>query len=88
VITRRAFYAGALGVLACGRDRTAELTHARTLFSRVCVQLLGRSLGSPHCEERGCLMRDIRGKVAPLDAPPDFGDATRALLAREGLRAR
>jgi hypothetical protein len=28
VITRRAFSAGALGALACGRDRTAELTIA------------------------------------------------------------
>ena len=62
--------------------------HARTMFSRVCVHELGHTLGSPHCEEPGCLMQDMHGKVAVLSSSSDFCAATRTILAREGVRAR
>lgn len=63
-----------------------DAAHARTLFARVCVHELGHTLGSPHCEEPACLMQDVHGKVAALDAASDFCAATRALLARAGAR--
>jgi len=65
-----------------------DAAHARVMFSRVCVHELGHALGSPHCEEPGCLMQDMHGSVAVLDSSSDFCAATRALLAREGVRAR
>lgn len=79
-------------VLSGFRLQREKVGRARYLerLQRVALHELGHTFGLHHCTTAGCLMQDMAGKVATIDASDGrFCErCTKALQARSLLRAR
>lgn len=81
---------GMIGGPACVVSRhrcrigARSAAHVRERLAKVCLHELGHTLGSDHCPEPACLMRDAEGQVKPLDVELDFCAKTRARFRRRG----
>jgi len=63
-----------------------DAAHVRERFAKVAVHETGHCLGLHHCPTPGCVMQDVEGRIATIDASRGLCDRCRALLAALGVR--